>query len=337
VTSFTDATGAPGIMTCIPAAIHELKVSAPSYCAGSSVTFALSNTTAGRTYQLYKGDDKVMNTLTTANSGAATFSGTFAGAGVYTAKAEPDAVHCAAVMIGAHTISEIPLPTIAYLSGSTSQTVIQGNTITDIKYVTANATSATSSSLPAGVDGTWSANTFTIAGTPTASGTFSYTVTPTHTNGCTASTTAAGAIVVNAAYPPGAGTVTYTAGGLVWSSPVKYDDPTCTKVTAITSNTSKQYAVASGNYYYTAGCARNSPYLCPSPWRLPLCAEVDNARTLLAGHMVYGCYGNSRGFTSDQFAVTKDASARGDYELYDRACGKDNIAYAFGVQCVRPQ
>ncbi len=39
------------------------------------------------------------------------------------------------------------------------------------------ATGATFSGLPAGVTGTWASNVVTISGTPTASGTFNYTVT----------------------------------------------------------------------------------------------------------------------------------------------------------------
>ncbi|MFM7728800.1 MAG: hypothetical protein ACKO7B_19025, partial [Flavobacteriales bacterium] len=48
---------------------------------------------------------------------------------------------------------------------------------------------------PTGVSGSWSGNVFTISGTPTASGTFSYTVTM--TGGCTGGTnTATGTITV---------------------------------------------------------------------------------------------------------------------------------------------
>jgi hypothetical protein len=321
----------------MPAAIHELKVSASTYCAGSSVTFALSNTTAGRTYQLYKGDNKVMNTLTTTNGGAATFSGTFAGAGVYTAKHEGDAVNCTAVMTGTHTISENPLPSITLASGTATQTVIQGDAITDITYTTANATGATSSGLPAGVDGTWNANTYTVAGTPTASGIFNYTVSPTHTNGCPASTTAEGTIVVNPAYPPGAGTVTITAGGLVWSSPVKYDDPTCTKVSAFTSYEAKQYAVASGNYYYTVGCYRASRAVCPSPWRLPTKGEIDANFSSIENAIQSCTYSNAAIYCSYKYTATSDCPKRGTWSTYYSSCDKkDNYAEGNGVVCVRP-
>ena len=52
------------------------------------------------------------------------------------------------------------------------------------------------SGLPAGVTGSWSTNVATISGTPTASGTFNYTVTM--SGGCTGGTnTASGSVIVN--------------------------------------------------------------------------------------------------------------------------------------------
>jgi hypothetical protein len=276
-----------------------------------------------------------MNTLTTANGGAATFSGMFAGAGVYAAKVEGDAVNCAVVMNGTHIISEIPLPSITLASGTATQTVTQGNAITDITYTTANATGATSSGLPAGVDGTWSANTFTIAGTPTASGTFSYTVTPTHTNGCVASSTTEGTIVVNSAYPPGAGTVTFTARGLVWSKSVKYDDPTCSKVNSITSNDAAEYAVADGSYFYTKGCAQNSPGICPYPWRLPY---FDELTPFGCGHnnlFDYCIYSTSVFNCSDVTVIAADCTGNGVYDMRRCICN-DHPNLGSHVVCVRP-
>jgi hypothetical protein len=53
---------------------------------------------------------------------------------------------------------------------------------------------ATITGLPAGVTGVWAANVVTISGTPTAAGTFNYTVTL--TGGC-GTVTATGTITVN--------------------------------------------------------------------------------------------------------------------------------------------
>ena len=69
--------------------------------------------------------------------------------------------------------------------------------ITNITYALAGATGATVSGLPSGVTANYVSGLVTISGTPTASGLFNYTVTP--TGGCTG-TTATGSITVNA--PP---------------------------------------------------------------------------------------------------------------------------------------
>ena len=93
-----------------------------------------------------------------------------------------------------------PAKTIALSSaaGTNSQTPCINSAIANITYATTGATGASVSGLPAGVTGTWAANVLTIAGTPSASGTFNYTVTL--TGGCgTVSTT--GSIVVNIPIP----------------------------------------------------------------------------------------------------------------------------------------
>jgi len=86
--------------------------------------------------------------------------------------------------------------TLSSASGTDSQTLCINTAITDITYTTTEATGATFSGLPTGVTGSWSSNTVTISGTPTASGTFNYTVTL--TGGC-GTVTATGTITVNPA------------------------------------------------------------------------------------------------------------------------------------------
>jgi hypothetical protein len=61
--------------------------------------------------------------------------------------------------------------------GTDAQTKCIGTTITPITYTTSIATGASVSGLPAGVSGVWGANKLTISGTPTAAGTFKYTIT----------------------------------------------------------------------------------------------------------------------------------------------------------------
>ncbi|MGX7668407.1 PKD-like domain-containing protein, partial [Flavobacterium pedocola] len=98
------------------------------------------------------------------------------------------------------TITVNPLNTIV---AGTSQTVCINTAITTINLATTGATGATFAGLPAGVTGSWAANTATISGTPTAAGTFNYTVTT--TGGCPPAT-ATGTITVNPQNTIAAGT-----------------------------------------------------------------------------------------------------------------------------------
>ena len=98
-----------------------------------------------------------------------------------------------------------PNATITLTSGSSTQTLCQGNSITNIVYsIGGGGTGAGITGLPAGVTGVYSGGLFTISGTPSVTGTFNYTVTTTGT--CT-QTSANGTITVN----PNA-TITLTSG-----------------------------------------------------------------------------------------------------------------------------
>ncbi|MEP7164077.1 MAG: CHRD domain-containing protein [Ferruginibacter sp.] len=96
------------------------------------------------------------------------------------------------------SITVIPNNTVNLTSaaGTNAQTVVVNTAITNITYSTTGATGATFTGLPAGVTGSWVANVVTISGTPTATGTFNYTVTL--TGGC-GNITATGSITVTAA------------------------------------------------------------------------------------------------------------------------------------------
>jgi uncharacterized protein (TIGR02145 family) len=167
------------------------------------------------------------------------------------------------------------------------QTVNAGSAITQIKYTTANATSATPSNLPTGISSAWSSNVYTISGTPTSVGTYNYSVATTNSNGCT-NVSATGKITVNPTpitytycTPPTlvltgvgfANSTTYTRNGITLSAPVTVT--TCQKET---------YAGGSSGAY-KADCRTNPSYagdlfswcmvvqhavqLCPTPWRVP--------------------------------------------------------------------
>jgi gliding motility-associated-like protein len=93
------------------------------------------------------------------------------------------------------SITVLPVNTITLSSapGTNNQTLCINTALTNITYATTGATGATFSGLPAGVTGNWAADAVTISGTPSASGTFNYTVTL--TGGC-GSVSASGTITV---------------------------------------------------------------------------------------------------------------------------------------------
>ncbi len=122
-------------------------------------------------------------------SGTPTTSGTFS----YTVTLTGGCGNITAT--GSITVTANNTITLTSAAGTNAQTKCINTAIINITYSTTGATGATFSGLPAGVTGSWAANVVTISGTPTASGTFSYTVTT--TGGCTTpAVTATGTITV---------------------------------------------------------------------------------------------------------------------------------------------
>jgi hypothetical protein len=94
----------------------------------------------------------------------------------YTAKATAAVTNCETTA----TVDVIVNPNNTVSTASTTPTVCINTAITDITHTTTGATgiatTTTNYGLPAGVTANWSANTITISGTPTAAGTFNYTI-----------------------------------------------------------------------------------------------------------------------------------------------------------------
>ncbi len=109
---------------------------------------------------------------------------------------------------GSITVTPANIITLTSAIGTDAQTVCINSAITNITYTTTGATGATFSGLPAGVTGTWSANTITITGSPTSSAGSPYNYVITLTGGC-GSVIATGQIVVA---PVASVTLTSAAG-----------------------------------------------------------------------------------------------------------------------------
>ncbi|MCB9194616.1 MAG: gliding motility-associated C-terminal domain-containing protein [Flavobacteriales bacterium] len=108
----------------------------------------------------------------------------------------PSAGQCATSTTMTITVNQNPTITLTSAGATTSQTVCQNNSISNITYsVGGSATGASVTGLPAGVTGSFSSGTYTISGTPTATGTFNYTVTT--SGGSCGTATATGSITVN--------------------------------------------------------------------------------------------------------------------------------------------
>jgi hypothetical protein len=165
--------------------------SAPTLCINTALT-AITHTTVGATAI---GTPVGLPTGVSASFAAntITISGTPTAAGTFNYSI-PLTGGCGAVN-ATGTIIVTPANTVALSStvGTDAQTRCLATAITPITYTTTGATGATYSGLPTGVSGSWTANVVTISGTPTASGTFNYTVTL--TGGCGA-VTKTGSVIV---------------------------------------------------------------------------------------------------------------------------------------------
>lgn len=130
----------------------------------------------GATFSALPGS--VTGTFTpTATGGTVIFSGLPTPAGTYPFSFTTTGPNCAPVTVNA-SVTVGALNGLTVSSGAPNQLVCVGTPITDIVFNVAGSPSAvTTTGLPPGITGTLSGSTYTISGTPTVTGSYSYTVT----------------------------------------------------------------------------------------------------------------------------------------------------------------
>jgi hypothetical protein len=285
LTSFTDATGAPGRLSCISPATYTL--SGSDICPGSDVTLTLSGSESGWRYQLYK-DNMPVGSETEGTGSALPFSETFPAIGRfnYTVQTvDATGAQCEMRMSNVLAITVHPVPTIFRSSGNARQTVTQHTAITAMTYMATNfgTISMTGGGFPAGVNGTANGSSYTISGTPTAPGSFNYSLTAS-VGGCS-STAAVGTLTVYEPNTPhAASTQTWTYGAQTWSDVVVVNPVECIQPDTLstTDYLAAEYQEHYGHVYYKWACVvAAQATLCPAPWRVP--SEADFHKIAAAG------------------------------------------------------
>jgi uncharacterized protein (TIGR02145 family) len=180
-------------------------------------------------------------------------------------------------------------------SASSTPTVTQNTAMTNITHTTTIATGiGTATGLPSGVSANWSSNTITISGTPTATGTFIYSI-PLIGTGC-GSVNATGTITVNVtAFICGTNSVldidnntynTVLIGAQCWTKEnlrvTKYNDGT--NIPEITSTGTWNTTIVTGartvyndlpanlttyGYLYNWYAVADARKICPDGWHVP--------------------------------------------------------------------
>lgn len=155
--------------------------------ATASQTVCINSPIASITYSTTGATGATISGLPTGVTGAwaanaVTISGTPSSSGLFNYTVTLTGGCGTATGTGTITVTQNNTIALTSLPATTSQTVCINTAITNITYNTTGATGATITGLPAGINGSWSANTITISGAPTVSGAFSYTITL--TGGC---------------------------------------------------------------------------------------------------------------------------------------------------------
>jgi hypothetical protein len=286
--SETTFTVSPGVTT-----VYTLNATTDAGCTASlpdaaTVTVATPGITSLSSATICAGEAA---TLTASASGAASYSldgSTWTTSGNLTASPTTTQTYtlyvkntagCTASLPNAATVTVNDLPTITLTSGNNDQTVFALESIIPVQYTTTNASGATVTGLPDGVSGTWDADTYTISGTPSATGTFNYTVTTTNSNGCT-NASANGKLTVKASCTNCS--IWTTCPGITMVSSVAYENNTT--MNRKTANT----------YCYNKGTG----------WRLPTLTEITcmcQNKTTLPGSVSTGTFWTSTVNGSNQY------------------------------------
>ena len=159
-------------ISVVPSSPTAFTVTGSSVCTGNSTTIGLSSSQLGVSYQLQKGGVNVGTAVP--GTGNALSFGSQNTVGSYTVVGFlTGTTTCITSMIGSVAIS--PNNTVG--AASSPPNVCVNNAITAVTHTTTGATGVgTVTGLPAGVSANWSSNVITISGTPTASGTFNYSI-----------------------------------------------------------------------------------------------------------------------------------------------------------------
>jgi gliding motility-associated-like protein len=177
---------------------------AQTICAGSALNAITYSVSGGATGATVSG--LPAGVTGTFSGGTFTISGTPTVTGTFNYTVTTTGVCTQTTATGSIIINNNATITLSSAAGTDAQTVCSGAAISTITYTVTGATGASVTGLPSGVSGSFAAGTFTISGTPTAGGTFNYTVTTTGT--CTQAT-ATGSITIN---PNAVVTLTSAAG-----------------------------------------------------------------------------------------------------------------------------
>jgi uncharacterized protein (TIGR02145 family) len=247
----------------------------------------------------------------------------------YYAEARDITTGCASLSRTAVLATVHPVPIISRSGGAAVQSLPLSVAITAMTYTAPDATISMTGSFPPGVTGTASGASYIISGTPTATGTFGYTLTAA-AGGCTG-TAVAGTLTVRTEVMGFYTSSIWNYDGYIWSDRVVGTPAGCSGVPTLSVTDSPlppaEFKISdiSGveRYYYNWTCAQS---VCPSGWILPTRAqfnallEIADFTNLAAN---WGLGGHASG--SDMF----DVNTSGLYWSSTEDNSNTNYAYPF--------